>query len=71
MSKKVYRTSRGREIDMDQLRMANENVIAVGNMKTNARGDQLGKGGQVVKKRGEVVQQQNNTSANSAAKRSR
>jgi outer membrane biosynthesis protein TonB len=35
-------------IDIEKLRAANESIPAVGNMKVNARGDQLGAGGQVV-----------------------
>lgn len=46
----------GQMIDMDRLRLANESVIAVGNTKTNARGDQLGAGGQVVKTRAQIQQ---------------
>lgn len=52
----IYRTAGGKQINMDSLRIANESVIAVGNMKTNARGDQLGAGGNVVKSRTQVLQ---------------
>jgi len=52
---KLYRSALGRAIDMDQLRLANEQVIAVGNMKVNARGDELGPGGQVVRNRNAVM----------------
>jgi hypothetical protein len=45
----------GREIDLDKLIRANELTPAVGNMNVNARGDQLGNGGTIVKKREEVV----------------
>lgn len=55
MSKNVYRTAQGRPIDMDALRVTNEESVAVGNMKTNARGDELGPGGMVVRTRNEVV----------------
>ena len=54
---KVYKTSRGEVVDMDSLRLANEKTIAVGNMKVNARGDELGKGGEVVRSRSQVMQQ--------------
>lgn len=37
----VHRTSRGDPIDMDALRLKNEEVKAVGNMNVNARGDVL------------------------------
>jgi ribosomal protein L21 len=52
---KQYRSARGKAIDIDQLRLQNEDVIAVGNMKVNARGDELGFGGKVVKSRNEVM----------------
>jgi hypothetical protein len=45
--KKVYRTANGKSINMDAIIAQNENVIAVGNMKVNARGDQLGPGGKI------------------------
>jgi hypothetical protein len=51
--KKVHYTMQGRSIDFDALRTKNEKSIAVGNTKTNARGDSLGKGGKIVKKRDE------------------
>ena len=37
----VYRTARGLQIDIDQLRLANETAVAVGNHRVNARGDRL------------------------------
>lgn len=53
----TYRTARGEVVDLDMLRLANESVIAIGNMKTNARGDQLGAGGKVVKTRAQIMQE--------------
>lgn len=52
---KVYRTMRGKEIDMEKLSIRNETTPAVGNMKVNARGDQLGPGGKIVKTREEIL----------------
>lgn len=46
---------RGREIDMEKLNLKNEMQPAVGNMKVNARGDELGPGGQIVRTREEVL----------------
>jgi hypothetical protein len=37
----IYRTAKGREIDMGKLISQNELVPAVGNMQVNARGDKL------------------------------
>ena len=53
----TYRTAMGKSIDIDTIRVANESVIAVGNMRTNARGDELGSGGQVVKTRAQLMQE--------------
>ena len=54
---KIYKTARGKTIDMDKVKLANETVNAVGNMKVNARGDKLGPGGQVVAGRNQVMDQ--------------
>ena len=43
------RTNRGNMIDMDALMLKNEEEIALGNMKVNARGDKLGPGGKIIK----------------------
>jgi len=53
--RKVYRTMQGKTIDMDLLRQRNELTPAVGNARVNARGDQLGPGGKIVKKREDLL----------------
>ena len=53
--RKVYKTMQGKAIDMDALASRNETMPAVGNVRMNARGDQLGPGGKVVKKREDIV----------------
>ena len=50
---KKYKSANGKLVDLDGLRLKNEDIIAVGNMRTNARGDELGPGGKVVKTRNE------------------
>jgi hypothetical protein len=55
MKNKTYRSAQGKMVDVDMLRLRNEEVIAVGNMKVNARGDELGPGGVVVKTRNEAM----------------
>lgn len=50
-----YRTMQGKEIDMDKLMAQNELMPAIGNMKVNARGDELGPGGKIVRKREDVM----------------
>jgi len=52
---KMYRSAQGKMVDVDRLRLMNEEVIAVGNMRVNARGDELGPGGEVVRNRNEVM----------------
>ena len=55
MANKTYRSAQGKKIDVDMLRLRNEEVIAVGNMKVNARGDELGPGGVIIKTRNEAM----------------
>lgn len=49
------RSMRGREIDMEKLNLKNETTPAVGNMKVNARGDELGPGGQIIRTKEEIL----------------
>jgi hypothetical protein len=53
----VYRTSRGKMIDIDKVKLVNETAIAVGNMRVNARGDQLGVGSQIAQGRNQLMDQ--------------
>jgi hypothetical protein len=46
---------RGKEVDMEKLNLKNEELPAVGNAKVNARGDELGAGGKIVRTREEVL----------------
>jgi len=52
--KKVHLSAQGKPVDFDALRTKHEKTVAVGNVKTNARGDVLGRGGKIVKKRDEL-----------------
>ena len=52
---KVYKTMQGKSLDMDLLRQKNELTPAVGNARVNARGDELGPGGKIIKKRDEIL----------------
>ncbi|MDC0002703.1 hypothetical protein OAP94_01160 [bacterium] len=53
--KKTYKSFQGKAVDMDTLRQRNELTPAVGNARVNARGDQLGAGGKIVRKREDVM----------------
>lgn len=48
---------RGKTIDMDILRKKNELVPAVGNARVNARGDELGPNGTIVRKREDIIKE--------------
>lgn len=50
-----YRSFQGKEVDMEKLMRQNELTQAVGNANMNARGDQLGPGGTIVKKREDII----------------
>lgn len=56
-TKHVHRTAKGKVVDMDMLRQRNELTPAVGNARVNARGDQLGPGGEIVRKREDIVKE--------------
>ena len=51
----THRSMRGKVVDMEKLTKSHELIPAVGNMRVNARGDQLGEGGKIIKKREEIV----------------
>jgi len=54
----------GKEIDVEKLMQQNELVPAIGNMKVNARGDELGPGGKIIRKREHVVADYYDTNPN-------
>jgi hypothetical protein len=47
---------RGKEVDMEKMGLRFEKTPAVGNMRVNARGDELGEGGKIVRTREQVLQ---------------
>lgn len=49
-------TYRGATLDMDSIRRENEKVPAIGNMRVNARGDQI-KGGQITKTADQIARE--------------
>lgn len=51
------KSNRGQAIDMEALIAANKATPAVGNMRVNAAGDQIGAGGEVVKKNEDRVRE--------------
>ena len=63
--RQVYRSMQGKEVDMHKLVMQNEMTVAVGNVKVNARGDELGAGGKIIRKREDALRE---TSASATRK---
>ena len=58
MTKDVYKSARGKPVDMGALRLKNEKERAVGNMKVNARGDALNDNNEVIQSRPQQVHDQ-------------
>lgn len=58
MTRKIYKTAQGKNIDLGALLLQNENVRAVGNMNVNARGDLLDSGNKVIDQKNRQVQRQ-------------
>lgn len=55
---KTYTSMQGKEVDMEKLAIKNELTPAVGNMKVNARGDEIGPGGKIIRTREQVLADQ-------------
>ena len=56
----MAKSMRGINIDLGKLMARQEKNITVGNTKSNARGDQLGKGGRIVKSADELAREHYN-----------
>jgi hypothetical protein len=53
---KIYTSMQGKQIDMEKLNLQNELLPAVGNMKVNARGDEIGAGGKIIRTKEQILQ---------------
>lgn len=53
--KKPQTSMRGKAIDMDALRAQNDENVAIGNARMNARGDVLGRGGKIEIRREQII----------------
>lgn len=51
----IHKTAKGKEVDMNRLATQNELTVAVSNVKINARGDELGPGGQIIRKTEDAI----------------
>lgn len=54
-ARKTYRTAAGKVIDMEAIVVRNETTLAVGNNPVNARGDEIGPNGEIIKTRNEAA----------------
>ena len=61
MTNEIYRSAGGKNVDMGALRLQNEKVRAVGNMRVNARGDEINDNNEVIRTRNEQVNKQYQT----------
>lgn len=66
---KERKSMRGVPVDLGKLMAQQEKNIAVGNTKSNARGDQLGRAGRVVKSADEISREHYNTNNPRAVKK--
>jgi hypothetical protein len=58
MTRKVYKSAMGKEVDLGALLLQNEQVRAVGNMNVNARGDVLDGANRVIDSKNRQTQRQ-------------
>jgi len=58
MTREVYRSANGKPVDMGALRLQNEKTRAVGNMRVNARGDEVNGNNQIIRTKAEQVSNQ-------------
>jgi hypothetical protein len=64
MTNEVYRSANGKAVDMGALRLQNEQVRAVGNMRVNARGDVINDANEVIRTRNEQVKSEYSRQSN-------
>ena len=58
MTSRIYKSAKGKSVDMGQLGLQNEQTRAVGNMKVNARGDMIDDMNRVISTKSEQVNKQ-------------
>ena len=58
MTRKIYKSAQGKDVDLGALLLQNEQVRAVGNMNVNARGDRLDAFNQVIDQKNQQVTRQ-------------
>lgn len=66
--RKTYRTAAGKHVDIEAMILHHEDTIAVGNNPVNARGDEIGPGGEIIRTQAEIVQEYYASNPNAVAK---
>lgn len=51
----VYTSMQGKVVDMEKLSIKHELTPAIGNMKVNARGDEIGDNGKIIRTREDIL----------------
>jgi hypothetical protein len=54
-TKKPHTSMRGKILDMDGMRAQNDQNVAIGNARMNARGDVIGRGGKIEIRREQII----------------
>jgi hypothetical protein len=67
-ARKTYISAAGKRVDMEAMVVRNETTIAVGNNPVNARGDEIGLNGEIVKSRQDVASDYYSANPNAVAK---
>lgn len=60
----MVKSRKGKDVNMQALVLANQYSVALGNARMNARGDLLGRNGEIVKTREELGQEYNTAPVN-------
>lgn len=55
MTKRMYRSMQGKLVDMELLGQKHELAPAIGNIRVNARGDEIGPNGTIIRKREDIM----------------
>lgn len=53
--RKQYKSMQGKVVDLEKLAAKNELMPAIGNARVNARGDEIGPGGKIIRKREDIM----------------
>lgn len=53
----IYKTANGKTVNMDNMRLVNETIPAIGNMNVNARGDEISPDGTIITSKKDIMKQ--------------